>query len=137
MSEPSRASCQRDTIYTAVSQASEVSHYFKNWQRIIFKELKGQHHDQFFEGLFFFFPSTKTSVLFTLSFRELLFNHMSLPDPESYLCNHTISKEKNCVVNCRAFDLLYPGTQKEAAHGSLHRKLEPEKQYADLLTLQS
>lgn len=96
--------------------------------------MKGQHHDQFFEGLFF--PSNITSVLFTLSFSQLHLNHISLPDPESYLYNCTISKEKNCVVNCRTFDLLYSGTWKKVAHGSLHGTLEPEKQYDDLLTLQ-
>lgn len=60
----------------------------------MFDELKGQDHDQFFERIFF--PSNITSVLFTLSISQLLFNHMSLLEPESYLCNHTHSKQKNC-----------------------------------------
>lgn len=84
----------------------------------------------------FFFPSNIASLLFTLSFSQWLFNHISLPDPESYLCNRTISKEKNCVVNCRTFGLFCPGMRKKAAHGSLHGPLEPEKQYVALLTLQ-
>lgn len=87
------------------------------------------------KGFFFFFVAT-TSVFLTLSFSQLVFNHVLLPDPKTYLSNCTISKEKNCVVNYRTFDLSYPGTWKKAAHESLHGTLKPEKQYTDLLILQ-